>query len=504
VIARAAPLLGALLLGLPGCVAGEEERDERRRAVVEPPVSVAGVELYPVPDAVVKACRSTQRQASIPILCPTRLPRAVRDLAGSSGVPPPVLTAFSWNASGLDFSYSAETGEPRLDHPDRFFHLQVVEQDRPLPPGTRGVRLGGRTGLLAPASSRDYSSESYFANHWRFFWTEHGVRYAATVHHFGPRTRRLLARLVRHLRPVATLRRRGAPRSPGVRTIDVPVAGPVSVAARGDDVWVAGQGDRVASGTWLARIDANAGRVSGDRIRIIGQGGATAVLAGSSVWVAHRGVTGTAGLQRLDPDSGELTPAAALPAELVALAEAAGSLWAVDHRGTVSRTSRAGDRVMARVPVGRAPAGVAAGAGDVWVTNNLDDTLARIDARTNRVIDTIPVPAGPVGVTYGHGAVWVASHEAGTVARIEPRSNRVVETIRVGRGPRAIAAGVHGIWVTNELDDTVARMDPRANRVVETVRVGAGPAGIALGAGAVWVANNHDRTVTGIALPAEP
>jgi YVTN family beta-propeller protein len=129
-----------------------------------------------------------------------------------------------------------------------------------------------------------------------------------------------------------------------------------------------------------------------------------------------------------------------------------------------------------RIPVAQAPAAIASGDGDLWVTNNLDDTVTRIDARTLRAIETIPVGQGPVGVTYGYDAGWGAANEDRTVNRIDPTKDQVVETIPLGRRPRAAAAGDHGVWVTNDRDDTVSRDRPRPNEVVETIRVGAGPA----------------------------
>src|SRR5918992_59489 len=91
----AAALLTAGLLaggdgGAPSRDRAPNDRDARTL------VRVAGVELRPVPDAVVEVCRATQKRAEIPVLCPTRLPRPVRDLAGSTALPPPVLTAFPW------------------------------------------------------------------------------------------------------------------------------------------------------------------------------------------------------------------------------------------------------------------------------------------------------------------------------------------------------------------------------------------------------------------------
>jgi DNA-binding beta-propeller fold protein YncE len=49
------------------------------------------------------------------------------------------------------------------------------------------------------------------------------------------------------------------------------------------------------------------------------------------------------------------------------------------------------DVVLATIPVGRDPGALAAGDADVWVTNNADHTVARIDRRAMATIATIPV-----------------------------------------------------------------------------------------------------------------
>jgi hypothetical protein len=159
--------LVAVAAALTGCLTeGEEatrgdEATRHRDTRISGQVTVAGVDLHPIPAAVAEVCRATQERAEIPVLCPRRLPRPVRDMAGSTALPPPVLTAFPVGENGIDFSYSAESGRPPLDRPERFFHLQVVRHDQPLPPGTRPDGLGGKPGLLARASSLGYAGESY-------------------------------------------------------------------------------------------------------------------------------------------------------------------------------------------------------------------------------------------------------------------------------------------------------------------------------------------------------
>ena len=196
------------------------------------------------------------------------------------------------------------------------------------------------------------------------------------------------------------------------------------------------------------------------------------------------------------------------------------------------------DTIVADVPVGNGPTGVAVGEGAVWVTNAQDDSVARIDPRSSTVVDQIPLGSAPSGIAVGAGAVWVASSPEGTVSRIDPQTNTVVqtergivtptavaagfdsvwvtsadersvkridatsghviETIPTGAVGRGIAIGAGSVWVTDESSGRVVRIDPASGNVVRTVNVGNGPTGIAFGAGSLWVANSLDGTVSRI------
>ena len=55
------------------------------------------------------------------------------------------------------------------------------------------------------------------------------------------------------------------------------------------------------------------------------------------------------------------------------------------------------------IPVGRSPAGVAVGAGSVWVANSGDGTVTRIDPTTDKSIATIAVGGSPQAITSPTG-----------------------------------------------------------------------------------------------------
>jgi streptogramin lyase/tRNA A-37 threonylcarbamoyl transferase component Bud32 len=106
-----------------------------------------------------------------------------------------------------------------------------------------------------------------------------------------------------------------------------------------------------------------------------------------------------------------------------------------------------------------------------------------------------PLRAGkdPRAVAVGEGSVWVANEGDGTVARIDPVTNQA-KIIKVGNQPDAIAYGLGSIWVANRLSHSVTRIDPGANKVVATIDLnGAGfPSSIAVGESAIWVGVDGD------------
>jgi YVTN family beta-propeller protein len=489
---------------------GTNGESESRSDTAVSTVSVAAIELYPIPRGVVVECRSAQERARVPILCPTHLPRPSTNLGYTALPPNPFgvsrLQARGGNVYGVTIGYSAEAGNPQRDRPERFLHFDLQVRGEGLPPGVSPARLGGRQGLLAAASSRGYASEPYFANHVRFFWNEEGTKYAATLHNFGPSTRAVLDALVEGLRAPDQLDPEEPPPASGVQRVPVPVAGPVSVATDDAGVWVAGS--RALIGLDPDSLKPDSGVV---KVRAF----QSSLAADREVWVAHpasyaydeRGFPHRRGdaLQRLDSTGSRVAQSIRAGPDLTGVALGHGSIWAVDlgdwpgrpgyKGGTVQRIDPRTGRVLARIPVGGAPVAIAVGEGGVWVTNNLDDTVTEIDPRTNRATAEVTVGHSPTGIATGAGATWAANSSDDTVTRIDLDAGNAVQTIAVGRGPRGIAIGAGSAWVTNYLDDTVSRIDPGTDQVIETIRVGSGPVGITVGHGAVWVATIHDRAL---------
>jgi YVTN family beta-propeller protein len=110
--------------------------------------------------------------------------------------------------------------------------------------------------------------------------------------------------------------------------------------------------------------------------------------------------------------------------------------------------------------VGEKPFGIAYGRGAVWVTNNGDDTVTRIDSGSLNT-RILPVGRGPKGVAVGAGAVWVANSIASTVTRIDPETNQPDgEPVKVATNPYGVDTLGNDVWVTSPGDSKVQRLSP--------------------------------------------
>ncbi len=110
-----------------------------------------------------------------------------------------------------------------------------------------------------------------------------------------------------------------------------------------------------------------------------------------------------------------------------------------------------------------------------YVTNVLSNTVSVIDAATNTVVATIPVGNLPdgVAVTPDGTHVYIANLADNTVSVIATASNTVVATITVGNGPVGVAItpdGAHA-YVANISDGTVSVIATASNAVVATIPV---------------------------------
>ena len=139
----------------------------------------------------------------------------------------------------------------------------------------------------------------------------------------------------------------------------------------------------------------------------------------------------------------------------------------------------------------------------MWVVDG-GERIAEIDPRTSAVARKIDVDAESLaGLAVGAGAVWVTDPQGGTVTRIDPAQDPddvVQRSIPLDQWVGGIAYGDRAVWATNEIADSVYRIDPDTN-TAEVVDGMTAPRGIAVGEGATWVTTAGSPSADA-ALPA--
>jgi YVTN family beta-propeller protein len=261
-------------------------------------------------------------------------------------------------------------------------------------------------------------------------------------------------------------------------------AAPVALAAASNALWVVNLDDHT-----VTRVDPKTGQA----LRTIPVGDVPTGIAASnaSVWVA----TGVNELDQISPQYDQLT-AKRVVKTIGSFYSGAGdrpavfafrSLWIVHPDGYVQQVDPASLKVETTVDVGNQPTAIAAGAGSVWVANEADGTVTRIDP-TTLVTTTIPVGHGPDAVSVGADGVWVANSGDNAVVRIDLSTNAVAGTVPAGNNPDAVLAMPGSIWVANAGDQTLIRIEPASGKMTKTIRLGGTPTALARAGGRVWVA----------------
>ncbi len=172
------------------------------------------------------------------------------------------------------------------------------------------------------------------------------------------------------------------------------------------------------------------------------------------------------------------------------------SLW-VHEPTSLVRVDLATSAITGRFPLDWMEYGyVTTGAGAVWQSDYEHDALLRIDPVAGKVVASIPVGSQPLGVavTAGVGMGGRRAQWRGH-ARSIPRPTRSSRRSRSGRsrpnGPQIMTAGPGGVWVDVDNMDEVVRIDAATNKVGLRVPLD-GP--VASDGKEVWIGVGTGRT----------
>jgi YVTN family beta-propeller protein len=159
--------------------------------------------------------------------------------------------------------------------------------------------------------------------------------------------------------------------------------------------------------------------------------------------------------------------------------------------GSVSVIDTATNGVVATVPVGAAPIGVAVNPSGTRVYVGLGgaNSVAVVDASTNTVVASIPVTGNPTGIAINPSGtrVYATTLFSNNVSVIDTATNTVVATIPVGTTPFGIVVHPNGsrayvaiVGTQTNLGSTVQVIDTAANNVIASVTVGLAPQVVAV------------------------
>jgi virginiamycin B lyase len=189
-------------------------------------------------------------------------------------------------------------------------------------------------------------------------------------------------------------------------------------------------------------------------------------ITADAVWVAS---TGPFGVNRIDPKTNRLVASVGLPGEACAgLAVGAGSLWVplCTAKPSLARIDLEKNAITSIYPVGP-PAeegGIAYGAGSIWLIVDKLGSLARIDPTDGAVLGTLHVPAGSYNPAFLGGAVWVTHADGADVTGLDVASGRRIATVVTGPNPRFLTVGAGAVWTLNQGDGTLTRVDSRSRQ----------------------------------------
>jgi streptogramin lyase len=128
--------------------------------------------------------------------------------------------------------------------------------------------------------------------------------------------------------------------------------------------------------------------------------------------------------------------------------------------------------------------------GSVYVTDEQQQTLVRLDPRTGRSVSTISIRGSgaqpPSEITAYGDSIWV--YEGSSVVRVGPLGGRVLDRIALKGDGGSMAAGTGGIWTTGAFG--VARIDPVTGELNRPIALGSPGESLATTGDAVWVATS--------------
>ena len=143
---------------------------------------------------------------------------------------------------------------------------------------------------------------------------------------------------------------------------------------------------------------------------------------------------------------------------------------------------------------------VAQAAPFAYISNQSSNNVSVIDTATNTVIANVPVGTFPSGVAVNPAGTRAFVVALSSVSVINTATNTVIASVAVGSAAQGVAVNPAGTraYVTNSVSNNVSVIDTATNTVVATVSVGIDPRGVAVNPAGTraYVVNRGSTTVS--------
>ena len=169
----------------------------------------------------------------------------------------------------------------------------------------------------------------------------------------------------------------------------------------------------------------------------------------------------------------------------------------------VSVIDIATNTVVATVPVGTEPAGIAINSAGtrIYVANISSNSVSVIDAASNTVVATVTTEGVPNGIAVNpSGTRAYVATGTGNISVIDTATNTVIANVAVGFNPFGVAVNPTDsrAYVTNYLSDSVSVVNTTTNTIATTVAAVASPMGVAINSAGTraYVTNDSNANVS--------
>jgi YVTN family beta-propeller protein len=175
-----------------------------------------------------------------------------------------------------------------------------------------------------------------------------------------------------------------------------------------------------------------------------------------------------------------------------------GNLWIASYNNDTIAFIKPGSTSPTVISgLGSGPKRMAESGTTLFVANQDDGKVTKVDALTGTLLGTIPVGGHPIAINYdkASGDLWVVDSQAGWVKRFNVASGTPTGSpINVGRDPKRLTSGGHYMWIANSGDGTVTRINAVTGQADPPIHVGGHPDAITATNKLVWVALWAQRT----------